>query len=176
MGIFRRCPVVGIPGPGHRAAFGNVRQLIGSGANHVPPILIVAMLLDDLRRIDSRNPAVDDFSQDSKVDLLQLEYHRPLVGGCHGCHLGPQRITGVRRGFAEAATDPQEAMIVELDILGRQGSPIHGGFLVPMHPWWIWKIIVVGSGVSQLSARWPLKKDRGWAEVLQSNTSLTFDS
>ena len=76
-----RAPVVRISGIGPRYAVGIVGQHEWPGADHVPPIRIVAVLLDYLPRQYPVVRFIEDCAQCAERRLLQFHDNRILVGG-----------------------------------------------------------------------------------------------
>ena len=112
-----------------------VSQHEGPGADHIPPIIIVAVLLD-LPRGAVYGCYLHGGSDSAPRGLaVPAQNDRILVGGCYriGTEFSESPDTERFGGFGEAAAQSQYTMKAPFDIFGSQLPSVHWWLVMPVN-------------------------------------------
>ena len=123
-------PVVGVAGPGYRGALDVVGQHVGSGADHVFPVRVVAVLLDHLGRQDPLNHLGQIHAQRPEARLGKLEHDRVVVGRFDRLPRQPDHFVGAL-GHEVGKSRPAPERVHH--VVGGQFASVHRLLVMPVH-------------------------------------------
>ena len=128
-------PVIIDLGVGPGAALQHVGQLIGAGSGHVAPVLNVSELIDHLAGDDEPMLGDEHAAERGESGLLQLEFHRGVVGSRNRLPLDVADVEAPRtvRARLPAVHSEQEPLPTVGDIVRGELPAVHRRLVVPEH-------------------------------------------